>query len=332
MKNKLKISIIFTSAIIIISIYLFQFRQPKEAIYKITQSVAFQNISASSISPSYLVIHIPLTNERQKTEFISFEPNNCIVNKNANKLTITGFESIPPNQLMKISYSFKTIIYNRDSYSIDSPLPSDAEPEQEIESNDSLILKASKMISSGLISKEKKAYSFYQYITKNISFDENVGNSWRRSAKECLIAKAGVCGNKANLLTALCRASGIPARSISGLVLPRRSKNGFNTIGSHAWNEIYLNGKWIFADPTYGKNFLMNDKYWGKYDMFRAIIDKSTNSAVFKSELSDMDTSCFASCIITGPACLFFALKKDSPDSLIIRGNEMHAKVEVNYR
>jgi len=63
------------------------------------------------------------------------------------------------------------------------------------------------------------------------------------SAEEVLKTRVGDCNEHAVLLTALLRASGIPARVCVGLVYAR------GMFLYHAWCEIYL-GEWISADPT----------------------------------------------------------------------------------
>ena len=63
------------------------------------------------------------------------------------------------------------------------------------------------------------------------------------SALEVLQTKVGDCNEHATLLTALLRASGIPARLSIGLVYTR------NKFFYHAWTEAYV-GRWISMDAT----------------------------------------------------------------------------------
>ena len=63
-------------------------------------------------------------------------------------------------------------------------------------------------------------------------------------------------------MTALCRASGIPAQMVLGLVYPypmfRSHPTSFpqNPEESHAWVEYYSEGGWKMADPTWGATYL----------------------------------------------------------------------------
>ncbi|RLB33341.1 MAG: hypothetical protein DRH11_09210 [Deltaproteobacteria bacterium] len=63
------------------------------------------------------------------------------------------------------------------------------------------------------------------------------------SALEALRTRIGDCNEHATLLTALLRASGIPARLAVGLVYVH------DRFYYHAWTEAYL-GKWVSIDPT----------------------------------------------------------------------------------
>lgn len=57
--------------------------------------------------------------------------------------------------------------------------------------------------------------------------------------------RKGVCQDYAHLMIALCRAAGVHARYVAGLVEGEGE--------SHAWVEAYDDGQWTAFDPTYGK-------------------------------------------------------------------------------
>lgn len=99
---------------------------------------------------------------------------------------------------------------------------------------------------------------------------------YRLSASELLEYPIGVCGDFANLMTALLRAEGIPARNISGLVL-RLDRLAFSSTGdwehpagAHGWVEFFADGRWHFADPSWGwfdRNATEHLSF-GVYDMY----------------------------------------------------------------
>lgn len=71
------------------------------------------------------------------------------------------------------------------------------------------------------------------------------------TALEAFVQGKGVCQDFAHILISLCREQGIPARYICGFVLGEGL--------THAWTEIWHDGKWYAIDPTAGK--LCDDSY-----------------------------------------------------------------------
>ena len=81
------------------------------------------------------------------------------------------------------------------------------------------------------------------------------------SIRDSLALVAGVCQDFAHLMLAVVRMRGLPARYVSGYLVPERAA-GPNAkleevIGgqaSHAWVEVYMPGSgWVAFDPTLGK-------------------------------------------------------------------------------
>ncbi|MCI0639774.1 MAG: transglutaminase-like domain-containing protein [Gemmataceae bacterium] len=59
--------------------------------------------------------------------------------------------------------------------------------------------------------------------------------------------KRGDCKSYALLTANLCRASGVPAREVSGLLYVGDDQKAF---GGHAWNEVVLDGVWVPVDAS----------------------------------------------------------------------------------
>jgi transglutaminase-like putative cysteine protease len=78
---------------------------------------------------------------------------------------------------------------------------------------------------------------------------------------DALTAGAGVCQDFAHLLIAMLRTRGLPARYVSGYLVPRRTAEPGASVeeviggqASHAWAEAYIYGLgWIPLDPTLDK-------------------------------------------------------------------------------
>jgi len=73
------------------------------------------------------------------------------------------------------------------------------------------------------------------------------------TADAVLAGRRGVCQDFAHLLIALCRGMGLPARYISGYLFDR-DKPADAVLASHAWTEVYLDGRgWLGLDPTHNR-------------------------------------------------------------------------------
>ena len=74
------------------------------------------------------------------------------------------------------------------------------------------------------------------------------------SAAEVAVSKQGDCSEHAVLVAAMCRAVGIPARVVTGLVYAEEFAGRKEVFGCHAWAEAYIGDKWIGLDATRAPN------------------------------------------------------------------------------
>lgn len=82
------------------------------------------------------------------------------------------------------------------------------------------------------------------YITqKNLS----VGYA---SAAEVAQSRQGDCSEHAVLTAAMCRAVGIPARVVCGVVYADTFLSKHSIFGGHMWTEVFLDGTWVGLDAT----------------------------------------------------------------------------------
>lgn len=73
----------------------------------------------------------------------------------------------------------------------------------------------------------------------------------RTTAEEALALGRGVCQDYAHVMLAVCRHVGLAARYIAGMLGGEGA--------THAWVEVYHEGRWIGLDPTH--NRLIDDNY-----------------------------------------------------------------------
>lgn len=81
------------------------------------------------------------------------------------------------------------------------------------------------------------------------------------SVADCLQTNTGVCQDFAHLLLATLRRQSVPARYVSGYLVPRQTADErgamervIGGLASHAWVQAYIPGEgWIGLDPTVGE-------------------------------------------------------------------------------
>jgi hypothetical protein len=91
----------------------------------------------------------------------------------------------------------------------------------------------------------KKIEAFVSNYIENRSL--SVGYA---SAAEVAASKVGDCTEFAVLTASMCRAIGIPARVVFGIVYVKAFGGRENVFGGHAWVEAYVGDKWIGLDAT----------------------------------------------------------------------------------
>jgi transglutaminase-like putative cysteine protease len=114
-----------------------------------------------------------------------------------------------------------------------------------------------KTVAPGMPSAEK-ARRFY-LAAREIRYDPDLDYTDPEiyRASSVLMAGRGYCVGKAALFAALCRAGGIPARVAFGDVTNHlsseklREKMGTNYFAWHGFTEVFLDGRWLKASPTF---------------------------------------------------------------------------------
>jgi hypothetical protein len=100
-------------------------------------------------------------------------------------------------------------------------------------------------LTQGITDPSEKARTIRGWIIENIAYDDGWmtgGSIPAQSAKSTLQRKSGVCDGIANLTQELMRSAGIPCIYVTG------SPSGY----AHAWNEVFLDSRWISVDSMPG--------------------------------------------------------------------------------
>ncbi len=160
-----------------------------------------------------------------------------------NQAMLFNFEQMPPysTKIVQISASIGLAqIPNRLS---EKDLNIYLEPQQYCESKHPQIKQM-----AAKLSKEEPidtAKNIFQWVSSNIDYAGYLKHP--RGALYALKHKKGDCTEFMYLFTALCRASRIPARCISGYVCNKDTI--LRPVGYHNWSEFYIDGRWWTCDP-----------------------------------------------------------------------------------
>lgn len=130
-----------------------------------------------------------------------------------------------------------------------------------VDSENSQIVSTAKSITKGITSDYDKVVAVHDWVAKNICYDYD-GLYGRTDeveyiASDVLKSKKSVCQGFADLSAALLRAVNIPTRVVDGYALGIGSTSEWtddifdNETINHAWNEAYVDGRWIIFDATW---------------------------------------------------------------------------------
>jgi transglutaminase/protease-like cytokinesis protein 3 len=211
-------------------------------------------VTSENDSKTYLNVCLPISGGYQEITDLSVEGAEAYAVENYDgwrELTAT-VPSSGSESLITISYTVKLIRNAKPRNG--EVLGNYTKPQQYVDYDSDGIVKLGEQLRGG--NDYETVQNILKYVHKTIRLPSgNRVNQSQLTASELLRNPVGVCGDYAILMTALLRAEGIPARKISGLTLsiPLKKASAWNHRGvAHAWVEFYADGKWHFADPTWG--------------------------------------------------------------------------------
>ncbi|MFH1240210.1 MAG: transglutaminase-like domain-containing protein [Candidatus Diapherotrites archaeon] len=112
-------------------------------------------------------------------------------------------------------------------------------------------------ITEGSSGEKESIEKIVSWVRENIEIEWTAGYEIGDDTVKAILERKEVpthCDYWATVITALCRASGIPAREVAGSSASRP--------GGHAWTEAYVNGEWIMVDSTGALEESPEQKNW----------------------------------------------------------------------
>lgn len=246
--------------------------------FSYVQNIAYKNTGKGSYY--YLKVNLFVGNDNftayQKSTktIITPEPQEIIKDQFGNQIAKIVIKKWKPGETINFriekQFTVSSIKYNisyiyPDAY-ITTELSKYLKPQDKIESNNIKMINQAKELTKDLKNNYEKAKNIFEFTNKHIKYDKDIRYA-NKGALSGLENKMGVCEDYADLFVALCRASNIPARVVTGNALvdvPVDSmvKNDWYNVKGyrHAWAEFYLNGYgWVPVEVTF-KSF--TGVYW----------------------------------------------------------------------
>jgi hypothetical protein len=147
-------------------------------------------------------------------------------------------------------------------------------PEQYVESDSPEIIELASNIVLGLNTDRDKTLAIHDYVATHIAYDTAAyfnNNIHEYSALETLKDRKAVCNGYANLITALNRAVGIKTKYVSGTAWSSESE----VSQKHAWNETYIDGRWLTQDATFDAGYIEEGEKKFRFRMSHRYFDPS---------------------------------------------------------
>ena len=129
---------------------------------------------------------------------------------------------------------------------VQPPTPADTASNRLIQSDDRRVVAIAEAVAGSIQDPWQAAVALEQYLYLGISKTDF--SQIFTSAAEVAEARRGDCSEHAVLLAATCRARGIPARVVVGLLYSPRDERFLY----HMWNEVWIKDRWIPLDATLG--------------------------------------------------------------------------------
>ena len=119
-------------------------------------------------------------------------------------------------------------------------------------------------LTKGKKTDEDKVKAIYNFIITNIEYDYNLAASvspdYLPNIDKTLSTKKDICYGYSALFAAMLRSLDIPTKLVMG--------NTEYVDGYHAWNEVYLGGKWVTIDTTVDEGLKKSGK---KLEMIKEV-------------------------------------------------------------
>lgn len=133
-------------------------------------------------------------------------------------------------------------------------------PSAYVDSDDQSVVDLVYQIVTPQMSETEKLKAIHDWVAGNIAYDYDAflaGDTTLVPASQTIKSGKGVCRDYSFVVAALARAAGLQAKVVHGQTW---ESSGW-TSQSHAWNEVYADGRWVTIDATWDAGYIQNNSF-----------------------------------------------------------------------
>lgn len=123
-----------------------------------------------------------------------------------------------------------------------------------------------KLLTKNIKDDSKKVEFIYNYVVNEIKYDysklNTLGAAYVPNIDSVVKDGKGICYDFSSVMAGMLRSVGVPTKLVMGY--------SNNAKGYHAWNEVYINNKWMIIDATYDSQI---KKANSKVNMYKSAVD-----------------------------------------------------------
>ena len=151
--------------------------------------------------------------------------------------------------------------HNKQMYEKDKSIKDALKSTASIQSNSDGIISIAQQLTQGIDNDYDKVLALHDWICSYMYYDIDSLNAEDMPpyyATDIVKSQRAVCLGFATLMASLCRSIDIPCNVVSGYALGVNDDNmswteetAATDVQNHAWNEVYVDGRWIIIDTTW---------------------------------------------------------------------------------
>jgi transglutaminase-like putative cysteine protease len=235
--------------------------------YRIRQEIRISNDGPGDVGQVDLWVSLASSREPfQSITSVSIDPNEYSLNTDddGNEYIHIIHDQIVVGDSLVVTIEYQVVI-NEVKFNLDEctgKLPGYyLNPEPFIESNEQSIRLLADQLVGGKESICQQMRAIYDYVAGEMTYaGYNPGDI---GALEASKRMSGDCSEFSDLLVALSRSAGIPARNVEGVTCCSTAADYDEAKIKHSWVEVYLPSTgWTPMDPTWGRDPASRDQYF----------------------------------------------------------------------